>query len=116
VPFATFERTSLANSIADRPQSQARRKILRVYSITFVARSYAIDFGNCHLSKSALCQSSTRDCSPCPTKPKCTPNMTFRKIPRDVQIVGDLRIEAWIDDIARGHEYDGVAVGRGVCS
>src|SRR5262249_37201011 len=27
---------------------------------------------------------STRDCGPCPLKPKCTPNMTFRKIPRDV--------------------------------
>ena len=29
-------------------------------------------------------RASTRDCGPCPLKPKCTPNMTFRKIPRDV--------------------------------
>src|SRR5215468_475272 len=31
------------------------------------------------------------------------------------RIVRDLRIEARIDDVARGHEHDGVAVGRGAC-
>ena len=29
-------------------------------------------------------RASTRDCGPCALKLKCTPNMTFRKIPRDV--------------------------------
>src|SRR5262245_66248662 len=29
-------------------------------------------------------RASTRDCGLCPIKSKCTPNMTFRKIPRDV--------------------------------
>src|SRR5262249_10963663 len=31
------------------------------------------------------------------------------------RIVRDLRIEAWIDDVARGHEHDGVTVRRGAC-
>src|SRR6266567_7655696 len=31
-----------------------------------------------------LYRASTRDCGSCHLKPKCTPNMTFRKIPRDV--------------------------------
>jgi transposase len=34
--------------------------------------------------RTILYRASTRDCGPCPLKPKCTPNMTFRKIPRDV--------------------------------
>jgi hypothetical protein len=29
-------------------------------------------------------RASTRDCGPCALKLKCTPNMTFRKIPREV--------------------------------
>ena len=35
-------------------------------------------------SRTIVYRASTRDCGPCPLKPKCTPNMTFRKIPRDV--------------------------------
>jgi transposase len=34
--------------------------------------------------RTILYRASTRDCGPCPLKPKCTPNMTFRQIPRDV--------------------------------
>jgi IS5 family transposase len=34
--------------------------------------------------RTILYRASMRDCGPCPLKPKCTPNMTFRKIPRDV--------------------------------
>src|SRR5262249_45486214 len=34
--------------------------------------------------RTILYRASTRDCGPCSAKPKCTPNMTFRKIPRDV--------------------------------
>src|SRR5262249_45805038 len=34
--------------------------------------------------RTILYRASTRDCGPCPLKFKCTPNMTFRKIPRDV--------------------------------
>jgi len=40
--------------------------------------------GTVHDGRSILYRASTRDCGPCPLKPKCTPNMTFRKIPRDV--------------------------------
>ena len=40
--------------------------------------------GRVHDGRTILYRASTRDCSSCPIKPKCTPNMTFRKIPRDV--------------------------------
>jgi transposase len=40
--------------------------------------------GTVHDGRTILYRASTRDCGPCPLKPKCTPNMTFRKIPRDV--------------------------------
>jgi transposase len=40
--------------------------------------------GTVHDGRAILYRASTRDCGPCPLKPKCTPNMTFRKIPRDV--------------------------------
>jgi hypothetical protein len=40
--------------------------------------------GTVHDGRTILYRASTRDCGPCPAKPKCTPNMTFRKIPRDV--------------------------------
>jgi Transposase DDE domain len=37
-----------------------------------------------HDGRTIVYRASTRDCRPCPAKPKCTPNMTFRKIPRDM--------------------------------
>jgi IS5 family transposase len=40
--------------------------------------------GRVHDGKTILYLASTRDCGSCPIKSKCTPNMTFRKIPRDV--------------------------------
>jgi transposase len=40
--------------------------------------------GTVHDGRTILYRASTRDCGLCPLKPKCTPNMTFRKIPRDV--------------------------------
>jgi transposase len=40
--------------------------------------------GRVHDGRTILYRASTHDCGSCPLKPKCTPNMTFRKIPRDV--------------------------------
>jgi transposase len=40
--------------------------------------------GRVHDGRTVLYRASTRDCGSCQLKPKCTPNMTFRKIPRDV--------------------------------
>src|SRR6266516_2873278 len=40
--------------------------------------------GRVHDGRTILYRASTRDCGTCHLKPKCTPNMTFRKIPRDV--------------------------------
>ena len=40
--------------------------------------------GTVNDGRTIVYRASTRDCGPCPLKPKCTPNMTFRKIPRDV--------------------------------
>jgi hypothetical protein len=40
--------------------------------------------GAVHDGRTIVYRASTRDCGPCALKPKCTPNMTFRKIPRDV--------------------------------
>ena len=40
--------------------------------------------GRVHDGRTILYRASTRDCGPCPIKSKCTPNMTFRKIPRDM--------------------------------
>jgi transposase len=37
-----------------------------------------------HDGRTILYRASTRDCGSCPIKPQCTPNMSFRKIPRDV--------------------------------
>ena len=37
-----------------------------------------------HDDRTILYRASTRDCSSCLLKPECTPNVTFRKIPRDV--------------------------------
>jgi hypothetical protein len=34
--------------------------------------------------RTIIYRASTRDCGPCQLKSKCTPNMSFRKIPRDV--------------------------------
>src|SRR4029450_7241351 len=40
--------------------------------------------GQVHDGRTIVYRASTRDCGLCPIKSKCTPNMTFRKIPRDV--------------------------------
>src|SRR5262249_34259559 len=40
--------------------------------------------GRVHDGRTILYRASTRDCGSCHLKSKCTPNMTFRKIPRDV--------------------------------
>jgi hypothetical protein len=40
--------------------------------------------GRVHDERTILYRASTRDCRVCPLKSKCTPKMTFRKIPRDV--------------------------------
>jgi hypothetical protein len=40
--------------------------------------------GTLHDGRTIVYRASTRDCGPCPAKPNCTPNMTFRKFPRDV--------------------------------
>jgi transposase len=40
--------------------------------------------GAVHDGRTIVYRASTRDCGPCALKLKCTPNMTFRKIPRDV--------------------------------
>ena len=40
--------------------------------------------GRIHDGRTILYRARTRDCGQCPIKFKCTPNMTFRKIPRDV--------------------------------
>jgi transposase len=48
--------------------------------------------GRIHDGRTILYLASTRDCGSCPIKPQCTPNMTFRKIPRDVH--EDARDEA----------------------
>jgi hypothetical protein len=40
--------------------------------------------GMVHDGRTILYRASTRDCGSCPIKPQCTPNMIFRKIPRDV--------------------------------
>ena len=40
--------------------------------------------GTVHNGRTIVYRASTRDCGLCSAKPKCTPNMTFRKIPRDV--------------------------------
>jgi hypothetical protein len=40
--------------------------------------------GTVHDGRTIIYRVNTRDCGPCPAKPKCTPNMTFQKIPRGV--------------------------------
>jgi hypothetical protein len=45
-----------------------------------------------HDGRTIVYHASNRDCGSCPIKPQCAPNMTFRKIPRDVH--GDARDEA----------------------
>src|SRR5260370_11497774 len=40
--------------------------------------------GRVHDGRTILYRASTRDCGSCPIKSRCTPNMTFRKIPHDV--------------------------------
>jgi len=40
--------------------------------------------GRVHDGRTILYRASTRDCGSCHLKPKCTPNMTFRKVPRDL--------------------------------
>jgi hypothetical protein len=41
-------------------------------------------------------RASTRDCGSCHLKPNCTPNMTFRKIPRDVHEDARDTARAWM--------------------
>ena len=52
--------------------------------------------GTVHDRRTILYRASTRDCGPCPLKPKCTPNMTFRKIPRDVHEDARDATRAWV--------------------
>jgi transposase len=40
--------------------------------------------GRVHDGKTILYRASTRDCGPCPLKPKCCPKLPWRKVPRDV--------------------------------
>ena len=37
-----------------------------------------------HDGRTILYRASTRDCGPCPLKPRCCPKLTWRKVPRDV--------------------------------
>jgi hypothetical protein len=40
--------------------------------------------GRVHDGRTILYCASTRDCGPCPLKPRCCPKLTWRKVPRDV--------------------------------
>jgi transposase len=40
--------------------------------------------GKVHDGRTILYRASKFDCAPCPLKPKCCPNMPWRKVPRDV--------------------------------
>ena len=40
--------------------------------------------GRVHDGRTILYRASKLDCDPCPLKPKCCPNMPWRKVPRDV--------------------------------
>src|SRR5215475_4225741 len=40
--------------------------------------------GRVHGGRTILYRASTRDCGPCPLKPRCCPKLTWRKVPRDV--------------------------------
>jgi transposase len=40
--------------------------------------------GKVHDGRTILYRASTRDCGPCPLKPKCCPKLSWRKVPRDV--------------------------------
>ena len=40
--------------------------------------------GRIHDGRTILYRASTRDCGPCPLKPKCCPKLSWRKVPRDV--------------------------------
>jgi hypothetical protein len=40
--------------------------------------------GKVHADRTILYIASTRDCRACPLKPKCTPNMPFRRLRRDI--------------------------------
>lgn len=40
--------------------------------------------GRVHDGRTILYRASTRDCGPCPLKPRCCPKLTWRKVPRDV--------------------------------
>lgn len=40
--------------------------------------------GRVHDGRTILYRASTRDCGPCPLKPKCCPKLPWRKVPRDV--------------------------------
>jgi hypothetical protein len=40
--------------------------------------------GTVHADRTILDIATTRDCRACPLKPKCTPNMPFRRLRRDI--------------------------------
>jgi Transposase DDE domain len=40
--------------------------------------------GKVHADRTILYIATTRDCRACPLKPKCTPNMPFRRLRRDI--------------------------------
>ena len=40
--------------------------------------------GRVHDGRTVLYRARTRDCGPCPLKPRCCPNLPLRKVPRDV--------------------------------
>jgi hypothetical protein len=40
--------------------------------------------GRVHDGRTILYRASMRDCGPCPLKPKCCPNVPWRKVPRAV--------------------------------
>ena len=40
--------------------------------------------GKVHDGRTLIYLSSSRDCRECPLKPKCTPNVAYRKLPRDI--------------------------------
>ena len=62
----------------------------KLYSERMRLRDYVLNLplrvrtGRVHDGRTILYRASTRDCGSCHIKAKCTPNMTFRKIPRDV--------------------------------
>ena len=55
--------------------------------------------GTVHDGRTILYRARTRDCGSCSLKHKCTPNMTFRKIPRDVHEDARDATRAWMGNL-----------------